>query len=66
MFLNGQPAYPAERTLLIFGALESLLESRHQRLVWVDTPHLDVTYASYDAPRNVRGSLVQPARALNL
>ena len=48
MFLTGQPVYPVERTLLISGALEALLDSRHQGHIRVDTPHLDVSYASYD------------------
>ena len=48
MFLTGQPTYPVERTLLITGALEALLNSRHQRHVRIDTPHLEISYASYD------------------
>ena len=48
MFLTGQPQYPVERTLLIAGALEALLDSRHQGGVRLETPHLDVAYTSYD------------------
>lgn len=51
MFLSGKPTYPVERTLLITGALEALLDSRHKGHVWVDTPHLGIEYASYtEAP----------------
>ena len=48
MFLTGKPQYPVERTLLISGALEALLDSRHQGHVRIDTPHLDVAYRSYE------------------
>jgi len=48
MFLTGKPQYPVERTLLISGALEALLDSRHQGHVRIDTPHLDVSYRSYE------------------
>ena len=48
MFLTGKPQYPVERTLLISGALEALLESRYRGHVRIETPHLDVRYRSYD------------------
>ena len=48
MFVTGKPQYPVERTLLISGALESLLDSRHRGHVRVETPHLDVSYRSYE------------------
>lgn len=64
MFVTGEPAYPVERTLLISGALEALLDSRHRGHVPVETPHLDVAYASYTesparptGPRPVGASL---------
>lgn len=44
MFLTGEAVYPVERTLLISGALESLLQSRHRDHVSIETPHLDVQY----------------------
>jgi hypothetical protein len=47
MFLTGKPQYPVERTLLISGALEALLDSRLQGHVRIETPHLDVSYQSY-------------------
>lgn len=50
MFLTGEPAYPAERALLMTGALEALLDSRHKGHVRVETPHLDITYRSYETP----------------
>jgi hypothetical protein len=58
MFLTGCPAYPVERTLLVSGAIESLLDSRHRGHVDVVTPHLDIEYSSYsklpDRPKNPR------------
>jgi hypothetical protein len=48
MFLTGKPQYPVERTLLITGALEALLDSRFQGHVRVETPHLNISYRSYD------------------
>ena len=62
MFLTGVSVYPVERTLLIAGALESLLESRHQGHVWVDTPHLDIAYESYASPP-IRPSNPRPVGA---
>ena len=50
MFLTGKPQYPVERTLLISGALEALMDSRHRGHVRVETPHLDVAYTSYQTP----------------
>jgi hypothetical protein len=48
MFLTGKPQYPVERTLLVSGALEALMDSRYRGYVRVPTPHLDVHYRSYD------------------
>ena len=50
MFLTGRPQYPVERTLLVSGVLEALLDSRYRGHVRLETPHLGVAYASYDAP----------------
>ena len=50
MFLTGKPQYPIERTLLVSGALEALMDSRHRGHVRVETPYLDVAYTSYDTP----------------
>jgi hypothetical protein len=50
MFLTGNAVYPVERTLLVSGALEALLDSRHRGHVSVGTPHLDVAYSSYEKP----------------
>ena len=47
LFLTGVPAYPVERTLLISGALDALMESRYQGHIRIETPHLDVCYQSY-------------------
>jgi hypothetical protein len=48
MFLTGVPSYPVERVLLTSGVLEAALDSRHQGQVRLETPYLDVRYASYD------------------
>ena len=47
MFLTGRPPYPVERTLLVSGVLEALLDSRYQGHERIETPHLQVTYQSY-------------------
>ena len=48
MFLTGKPPYPVERTLLISGALDALLESRYRGNVPIKTPHLNLSYRSYE------------------
>ncbi|MAE61381.1 MAG: hypothetical protein CMJ49_08510 [Planctomycetaceae bacterium] len=45
MFVTGEPQYPVERTLLVSGGLDALMDSRHRGHVRVETPHLDVVYA---------------------
>ncbi|OUC09385.1 hypothetical protein RY27_03185, partial [Litorilinea aerophila] len=44
MLLTGRAPYPAERTLLVSGVLESCLTSRVQGGQRLETPHLAVTY----------------------
>ena len=44
MFLTGQPQYPVERTLLVSGGLDALMDSRHRGHIRLETPHLDVEY----------------------
>ena len=44
MIVTGKAPYPAERTLLAGGILESCLTSRLQDHRRLETPHLDVTY----------------------
>ncbi len=44
MIITGQAPYPAERTLLVSGMLESCLTSRVQNHERLATPHLNVTY----------------------
>ena len=48
LFLTGQPPYPVARTLLVSGALDALMDSRHRGHKRVETPHLDVRYRSYE------------------
>ena len=60
MFTTGRPQYPVERTLLVSGALDALMASRHRGHVRVETPHLNVSYRSYGEmpirPRDPRPS----------
>ena len=44
MFLTGKPQYPVERTLLVSGALEAIIDSSHQAGARIETPHLEVAY----------------------
>ncbi len=44
LFETGIAPYPAERTLLVSGTLESCLTSRHQGHIRLETPHLNVEY----------------------
>ncbi len=44
MFVTGRPAYPVERTLLVTGVLDALLESHRQHGARVATPDLGVRY----------------------
>ena len=62
MFLSGKPQYPVERTLLVSGALEALMDSRYRGYVRVPTPHLDVCYRSYGRVP-IRPSLPSPQGA---
>ena len=48
MFLSGEPQYPVERTLVVSGALDALMDSRHRGHIRLETPHLDVAYRSYE------------------
>ena len=58
LFVTGVPQYPVERTLLVTGALEALMESRYLGHVRLETPHLNLRYNPYDSqcirPRNPR------------
>jgi hypothetical protein len=62
MFLTGTVQYPLERTLLVSGALEALLDSRYRGHVRVTTPHLDVRYRSYQRTP-IRPTLPSPQGA---
>jgi len=44
MIETGRPPYGVERTLLVSGALEALMESGYQRGKSLETPHLKVGY----------------------
>ena len=44
MFTTGKTDYAVERTLLVTGALSSLIESRHQGHKRIETPQLKIAY----------------------
>ncbi len=44
MIVTGKAPFPAERTMIVCGMLESCLDSRLQGNKHLETPHLDVTY----------------------
>jgi len=48
MFITGRPQYPVERTLLVTGALDALMESRYRGHIRLETPHLNVVYSDYE------------------
>lgn len=48
MISNGKPPYPVERTLLVTGALASLMESGYRKGQRIETPELKIAYR---APR---------------
>ena len=48
MFLTGKLQYPVERTLLVSGALDALMDSRYRGHIRLETPHLRVAYRSYE------------------
>ncbi len=50
LFVTGRPQYPVERTLLVSGALDALMESRYRGHVRIETPHLNVAYRPYEQP----------------
>ncbi len=52
LFDTGVAPYPAERTLLVSGTLESCLISRHQGNVHLETPHLNVQYKAPVEPQH--------------
>lgn len=54
MFVSGQAPFPAERTLIVSGMLESCLTSRLQGGQRLETPHLAVTYTAPELPQHAR------------
>ena len=52
MIMTGQAPYPAERTMLVSGVLESCLTSRSQDHQRLETPHLNVTYRAPVLPQH--------------
>ncbi|MAF12607.1 hypothetical protein CMK11_19335 [Candidatus Poribacteria bacterium] len=54
MFMTGRAPYPAERTLLVSGMLESCLTSRAQGHERLETPHLRVEYRAPAEPQHAR------------
>ena len=62
MFLSGMPQYPVERTLLVAGALDALMDSRHRGGERLETPHLDVQYRAPEK-RPIRPTAPRPEGA---
>ena len=54
LFETGIAPYPAERTLLVSGLLESCLTSRVQGYRQIETPHLSVSYRAPAASQHAR------------
>ncbi|MCC6444539.1 MAG: hypothetical protein IT210_13925 [Armatimonadetes bacterium] len=54
MLLTGKAPYPAERTLLVSGTLESCLISRRDGGARIETPHLEVTYRPPEQSQHAR------------
>jgi hypothetical protein len=54
---QGREFYPPERTLLVTGVLEALMDSSFDGGRKVDTPHLDVRYRAQRESRFMRGPL---------
>ena len=54
LFETGIAPYPAERTLLVSGILESCLTSRVQGYRQIETPHLSVSYRAPTASQHAR------------
>ena len=50
MFITGVPQYPVERTLLVTGALDALMESKYKGHTRIKTPHLKISYNPYETP----------------
>ncbi|MFN7934193.1 MAG: hypothetical protein U0R19_12755 [Bryobacteraceae bacterium] len=55
--LHAREFYPPERTLLVTGALEQLMNSAYEKGRKVDTPHLGVRYRGQRESRFMRGPL---------
>ncbi|MED5415836.1 MAG: hypothetical protein VYC64_12850 [Candidatus Latescibacterota bacterium] len=49
MFQTGVAPFPAQRTMIVNGILESCLQSRHQGSKRLETPHLEVGYTAPEA-----------------
>jgi hypothetical protein len=48
LFRTGKSPYPVERTLLVTGALDAAMHSKHRGGVAIDTPELEVAYQPQD------------------
>ena len=54
MFQTGVAPFPAKRTMIVNGMLESCLQSRHDGSARLETPHLDVEYTAPKASHHAR------------
>jgi hypothetical protein len=53
MFVSGKAPYPVERTLIVSGALEAALKSKHEGKP-LETPYLDVKYQAPEESHHCR------------
>ncbi|MBT6148980.1 MAG: hypothetical protein HOH74_26320, partial [Gemmatimonadetes bacterium] len=60
MYATGRAPYPIERTLLVSGVLDLLLESRIEGHRRIETPELDVAYTVDDRSFHVSVDSMAP------
>lgn len=63
MLDTGKAVIPVERTLLVSGALESLMISRQQDSKRIETPHLAVKYQPFEDSGYLKGPIDEQSQA---